>query len=143
MTLDEWAAEIYAAFPKKVDRARALVAIKRCLTRRRVTARQLLQYTEAYANHVRPLRDTDGWGVVLQPATYYNGERWNDRVGDRATDQALKQLLAERKKREVSEVGRNYPGIGDLKKRRERRPSWLTAEEWANLRDEWAKPKKD
>ena len=67
---------IYQAYPKKKARATALKAIEKAL--KTVSFKKLLAKTEAYAKHVEKLRGTEQWKYVPHPATWFNGECWDD-----------------------------------------------------------------
>ncbi len=64
--------EIYEAYPKKVAKPEALKAIKKAL--KKVDASTLLEKTKAYAETV----NGSDRQFVPNPATWFNGERYND-----------------------------------------------------------------
>ena len=68
---------IYSAYPRKENRPAALRAIKKALSGSGMTAEHLLEITQAYA------KATDRWPedelrFIPYPATWFNGERYDD-----------------------------------------------------------------
>ena len=68
---------IYSAYPRKENRPAALRAIGKALSGSGMTAEHLLEITQAYA------KATDRWPedelrFIPYPATWFNGERYND-----------------------------------------------------------------
>lgn len=77
---------IYDAYPRKVGRARALIAIENALGT--IMAAELLAKVKAYAASVEHRRGTDEWRFVPHPATWFNGERWTDELEQQASKPA-------------------------------------------------------
>jgi len=68
---------IFEAYPRRVGKRAALMAIERAL-KRGVSFETLLERTKAYAVMKAPLKDTEEWKYVPYPATWFNQDRHED-----------------------------------------------------------------
>lgn len=78
----------YSKYPKKIDRLRAQSAFKRLTAK--MTLPELDAFTEKLWQDVhRRTTYADQWlkGVIPSPKSYLNGEKWNDELKPRLTEQ--------------------------------------------------------
>jgi hypothetical protein len=67
------AEDIYAAYPKKVDKGHAIPAIKKAMNK--VQPAELLRCVQAYSGSVKGKTERK---FIPNPSTWFNGERWAD-----------------------------------------------------------------
>jgi len=67
------AEDIYAAYPKKVDKGHAIPAIKKAM--KKVQPAELLRCVQAYSGSVKGKTERK---FIPNPSTWFNGERWAD-----------------------------------------------------------------
>jgi len=72
--LDDQSAELYEMYPRKAARPHAIRAIKAAI--KKVGFEVLREHVEKYAAHHQ--RDAVEMRFTPMPATWFNGERWND-----------------------------------------------------------------
>ena len=71
------AERIYAAYPRKAGRKKAIAAIQNALRSKRVDPQHLLERTEGYAR-IAGAAPPDRVRFIPHPATWFNQGRWDD-----------------------------------------------------------------